>query len=131
MEKIGIDTNIIIRILTNDDKKQAEKSRQLIAMNQIFISNTVILETEWVLRYSYKLPQADICKSFIKLFGLPNIHLENRATINKAIQWCIAGLDFADALHLASTKNLDKFYTFDQKLLARSKSLDSIQVLKP
>ena len=95
---IGIDTNIVVRILVNDDQEQAEKSRQLFAKNLVFISNTVILETEWVLRYSYELPKIDICNSLVKLFGLPNVYLESETVVNRAVEWCLNGLDFADAL---------------------------------
>ncbi len=42
---IAVDTNIVIRLLTQDDKQQHEKSLKLFQQD-IFIPDTVILETE-------------------------------------------------------------------------------------
>ena len=51
---ISIDTNILVRLFTNDDKKQARFAEQLIENNAIYIAKSVLLETEWVLRYTYE-----------------------------------------------------------------------------
>jgi len=50
---IGIDTNVLVRFLTADDQKQYQQARQLFTTEKVFIADTVWLETEWVLRYSY------------------------------------------------------------------------------
>ena len=50
---IAIDANIIVRLLTKDDDKQYQKAYRLFEQHPIFISETVILETEWVLRFAY------------------------------------------------------------------------------
>ena len=65
---IAIDTNIIARFLTRDDEDQYQKAYQIFATSQrIYIPKTVILETEWVLRFSYKL-------SFEHTLLISNIH---------------------------------------------------------
>ena len=46
----SIDTNVLVRFLTSDDPGQYAKARTLFEREAIFISDTVILETEWVLR---------------------------------------------------------------------------------
>ena len=48
-----------------------------------------------------------------------------------AIEWTRKGLDFADALHLASSKNTDSFATFDSNFIRRSKGLSKCIVKKP
>jgi len=73
---IAIDTNIIVRFLTADDLVQFKKTRGLFARENIFIPSTVILETEWVLRYAYKFGSADILVALRSLFGLPNVEVE-------------------------------------------------------
>jgi len=50
---IAIDTNIIIRFLTHDNERQYKKAFSVFNSQEIFIPDTVILETEWVLRYAY------------------------------------------------------------------------------
>ena len=46
---ITVDTNIIIRFLTHDDAEQYKKSFFIFNTYDVFIPDTVILETEWVL----------------------------------------------------------------------------------
>ncbi|MDM8548039.1 PIN domain-containing protein [Candidatus Venteria ishoeyi] len=60
---ISIDTNIIIRFLTQDDLEQYKIAFSIFNSNDIFISDTVILETEWVLRYAYEFSPLDICNA--------------------------------------------------------------------
>ncbi|MHC5825387.1 MAG: type II toxin-antitoxin system VapC family toxin, partial [Nostoc sp.] len=94
---IVVDTNIIVRFLTQDDELQFQKSREIFQTQDIFIADTVILETEWVLRFAYKLKPDEICTALRKLFSLPNIYLTNLSLIVQVIQWHENGLDFADA----------------------------------
>lgn len=70
---ISVDTNIVVRFLTQDDKQQYAKSLKLFQEQDIFIPDTVILETEWVLRFAYRFQPQEICQAFRKLFGLPNV----------------------------------------------------------
>ncbi len=72
---ISVDTNVIVRLLTKDDIKQFQQSLKLFQEQNIFICNTVILETEWVLRFAYKFSPSEIYQAFSKLFGLPNVYL--------------------------------------------------------
>ncbi len=121
---IGIDTNILVRFFTNDDKAQAQYAAKLIENNVIFISKTVLLETEWVLRYSYELSPAVIYKAFENLLGLPRITVEDPACIIKAMQWFNHGLDFADAIHLASSNQVtNKFATLDKIFIKKAKQI--------
>ncbi len=39
-----------------------------------------------------------------------------------------AGLDFADALHLAQDGSCEAFATFDKKLAKRARGVDSLEV---
>ena len=97
---ISVDTNIVVRLLTKDDKQQYKISFRLFQEQEVFICDTVILETEWVLRFAYKFAPSDIYQAFIKLFGLANVHLNNANKIAQVIEWYQSGLDFADAFHL-------------------------------
>ena len=46
---IAFDTNLFVRIATNDDQQQADIAEKLLMENEVFVSRTVLLETEWVL----------------------------------------------------------------------------------
>ncbi|NLD36315.1 MAG: type II toxin-antitoxin system VapC family toxin [Desulfatiglans sp.] len=128
---ISVDTNIIVRLLTGDDKSQFEKAKALFLKENIFVTITVILECEWVLRYAYNFEQSEILNAFQSLFGLPNVHFETSENILNAIEWCQRGMDFADALHLAQSKKADAFVTFDKKLIKAARKNMTIQVHEP
>lgn len=74
---IAIDTSVIVRLLTRDDESQYQASLKLFTENDIFIADTVIFETEWVLRFAYNFEPSALCDAFKKLFGLRNICLAN------------------------------------------------------
>ena len=78
---VAIDTNIIVRFLTNDDPVQYKKAFKLVKNNEIFIADTVILETEWVLRFAYEFKPEQIASALNKLFGLPNIYINHPALL--------------------------------------------------
>ncbi len=128
---ISVDTNIIVRFLTHDDDKQYKKSFKIFNSNEIFVADTVILETEWVLRFAYGFTPEDICNAFISFFGLKNIHLSNPSFISQAIEWHKTGMDFSDAMHLTQCQQHEKLYTFDKKFSLKAKSLTDCEVVLP
>ncbi|NJN47687.1 MAG: type II toxin-antitoxin system VapC family toxin [Candidatus Competibacteraceae bacterium] len=128
---IAVDTNIVVRFLTCDDQQQFKKSLTLFENNEVFIPDTVILESEWVLRYAYGFTPNAICGALTKLFGLPNVHVTNPNLVAQAIQWHELGLDFADALHLTQSQQYEQFFTFDNKLIRKASGLCKCSVLKP
>ncbi|MEQ1740335.1 MAG: type II toxin-antitoxin system VapC family toxin [Methyloglobulus sp.] len=106
---IAVDTNIIVRLLTQDDADQYQKAHQLFASNEIFIADSVILECEWVLRFAYHFDSVQINTAITKLFGLPNVHLNHPALLAQTLAWHSQGLDFADAFHLAFSQHCKIF----------------------
>lgn len=128
---IAIDTNIIVRLLTQDDEAQYQASLKLFSENDIFITDTVILEAERVLRYAYDFEPSAICNAFKKLFGLRNICLSNAQIVASAIHWHEQGMDFADAFHLALSQHASALKTFDDKFIRKAKSLSKCPVEKP
>ena len=125
---IAVDTNIVVRLLTQDDEQQYNKSLKLFQEQEIFIPDTVILETEWVLRFAYKFKPVEICTAFRNIFGLPNVQISNGTLMAQVLQWHENGLDFADALHLAQSQNCSALYTFDGKFVKRAKELTECEV---
>ena len=112
----AVDTNVLVRLLTGDDAEQLKRIAVLFKKESIFIAKTVLLETEWVLRRLYRLERTIVISAFRKLSGLGNVEIEQPLIVTKALQWCEDGMDFADALHLASSQHCEKFATFDKQL---------------
>ncbi|PTN34886.1 type II toxin-antitoxin system VapC family toxin [Desulfonatronum sp. SC1] len=112
---IAIDTNVVVRFLTRDDERQYAKAFQMIRnAPRIFLSDTVILETEWVLRHAYGFSSKEIHSAMTALFGLENIVLRDARALSAALAWYMAGSDFADALHLALCAHCQELFTFDK-----------------
>ncbi len=128
---VAIDTNIIVRFLTRDHAAQYKKVYRIFNEQEIFIPDSVILETEWVLRYAYKSKPEEICDAFTRLFGLKNVNLSNPYLTAQAINWHSEGLDFSDAIHLANSQQCERLYSFDSKFVKQSKQLTNCSVLKP
>jgi len=120
---VAIDTNIAVRLLVDDDPVQTGKVVDLFAAHKIFISKTVILETEWVLRGVYLLERTHINEALRKLLSLEQVLPEDETTVFAALDAHAGGMDFADALHLASSRSADSFATFDASFCSRAKRL--------
>jgi predicted nucleic-acid-binding protein len=120
----AIDTNVIIRVLARDDEAQFAKAMRVMS-GRVFVPESVILESEWVLRDVYDFAPPDVCRLFRTLFGLKNVTLADPDKIARILDWHEAGMDFADAFHLANSLHLKDFKTFDRDFAKRSKNLPS------
>jgi predicted nucleic-acid-binding protein len=120
---IAVDTNVVVRLLTGDDARQSARAAVLFRTEEIWLSKTVILETEWVLRSLYHFRGSRLCSAIAALASLPRVRVEDPAAVSKALGWASSGMDFADALHLASNGESAKFVSFDGKLVERAKAL--------
>lgn len=121
----AVDTNILARFFIDDpddDEAELQKPTAIQAMSQaVFVSISVILEFEWVMRGFYALPRTDIERVFKALCGLQHVTIEDRAIVLSVIEAYHQGLDFADALHLARAQHCKTFVSFDKHLQKRAK----------
>ena len=123
----ALDTNVLARFFIDDaDDAQAVRQRPaaMAALSaRAFVSVTVLLELEWVMRGFYRLATADTARVLRALAGIEHITLEDRHAVLLALDAFEQGLDFADALHLARSTRASAFATFDQRLAKRTKGL--------
>lgn len=119
---IALDTNVLVRLLVQDDEVQFEAAKQLMgqainADEPILILLYVLLETEWVLRRRYKLDKANIAQAFARLLESRGIIFEHEPTVEETLYiWSqYPSADFADCLLLARAAQLGRtrFVTFD------------------
>ena len=125
---LAVDTNIVVRYLARDHAAQTARADKLLHNEQILLLKTVLLETEWVLRYRYGFDRQAIVISLRALAGLPAVHVEDAPAVAQALDWFAAGMEFADALHLASSGGADRFATFDRALATSARRLKAADV---
>ncbi len=123
----SLDTDVLARFLV-DDVDDAESAKQrpaaIAALSQrAFVSVTVLLELEWVLRGFYELPSRDIARAIRALAGVEHLVIEDRDAVLTALDGVGRGLDFADALHVARSARASTFATFDRRLAKRARTL--------
>ncbi len=128
---VAIDTNILVRLLVGDQATQARASNRLFAAEAIFIPDTVLLETEWVLRAAYDLAPVDVCSALRQVCGLPNVQVSDARLVAQVIDWHEAGLDFADAFHLALSKEQESLKTFDAGFIRNARKHTDRRVERP
>jgi predicted nucleic-acid-binding protein len=119
----GLDTNILISYLTQDDPVQAAKAteileRRLTARTPGFVSVVVMVETVWVLDRAYGLTAQEIAAAVERLLQVEVLAIENEQEIFTAMIALKQGRgSFADALiaELGARAGCTRILTFDQK----------------
>jgi predicted nucleic acid-binding protein len=128
---LAIDTNIIVRIVTNDSPEQSPRARALVETEEVFVCTSVLLETEWVLRSGYDFTRVEIGHALRAFIGLPHVNLEDAPLAAKALDWMSRGLDFADALLLARAEGCTAFVSFDERLAKVADRVSGVMVRTP
>jgi predicted nucleic-acid-binding protein len=117
---IALDTNVLARFYLNDEPGQAQIAARLLMEEDVFIPKTVLLELEWVMRGAARVPPAGIARSMAHLLSLDNVRIEDKAAVRIALKAFEKGIDFADALHTATSAGTSRFVTFDSRLAKRA-----------
>ncbi|MBK9326036.1 MAG: type II toxin-antitoxin system VapC family toxin [Hydrogenophilales bacterium] len=122
---IGLDTNVLVRYYVQDEsdaeaQRQHDAARRLIESGEpLMVSKSVLLELEWVMRGYYGFAMSEIDTAMRHLLGLAQVAVEDRGAVEQALSHAAAGLDFADALHLASYRDCSALASFDDRKFAR------------
>jgi predicted nucleic-acid-binding protein len=122
---LGLDTNVLIRNLVQDDQQQYERARQLIHREAVkgepvLVNLLVLLEIERVLRSRYGLSKAEIIAAFSTLLDAADLVFEDETSVEYALySWKDSTADLADCLIEARNRRLGcrATATFDSKAL--------------
>lgn len=120
---LAVDTNVLVRLITNDDPKQALRAQhaldaELEAGRECMVGHIVVCEVMWVLKglYGYSLTQCQT--TLTALLAFPGLRFESLPVLLAAAQaWQHHGGDFADHLIGAQMKSLgcESVLTFDKR----------------
>lgn len=119
----AVDTNVLVRLIVDDDAVQSAAAEKALSSDAVFIPKTVVVELEWVLRSVYRLSSSTIASVVESLIATRDISIEEAPAVEQAVQWFRQGLDLADALHLASGAHADGFLSFDTTLRRRAATI--------
>jgi predicted nucleic-acid-binding protein len=128
---IAVDTNILLRILTDDDPEQAAIARALFDSNDIIVTIGVMMETEWVLRSAYRWSVSRIADALETLFLAPNTRIELPELVSWALSRFRGGADLADMLHLVASRDANAFASFERRLAQLAGPSAPVPVIRP
>ena len=99
---IGLDTNVVVRFLVQDDESHGRAARELMATLTTgrpgFLSHVVLVETYRVLTRAYGVDRAASIGHLWALASAPEVAVESSRAVLAACEAARDGADFADAL---------------------------------
>lgn len=120
---IGLDTNVVVRFLAQDDPVQSPLATRL--FNRLsreqpgFISAVVLAEISWVLSRAYKTPRDQVSEAVEGLLRSAEVMVENAEAAYRALgaYRASSSVEFADALIAETTRlaGANEVVTFDKK----------------
>ena len=123
--RIAPDTNVLVRLLMNDDPAQARAAYAEIARaDLIAIPLPTLCELDWVLRRSYRRDAAAVANMIRALIGKEDVVCD-RPAVEAGLTFLERGGDFADGVIAYEGERLgaDVFVSFDHNAVALSLSL--------
>ena len=121
---IGIDTNVLVRLLLDDDPAQSARIDTWLAslpatVGQVHIADVVLAAATWTLASAYQQPKPELLKALRALLAEPMFNFENRAAVTAAAdQFQAATCGFPDCLIVAKNQAMgcEATVTFDKRL---------------
>jgi len=115
--KITADTNVLVRAMTGDDKRQSKIAQtELAKADVVAVALPALCELVWVLSQGYKIPAVEIAEAIRRLINGVNV-IVNRPAVEAGLALLDAGGDFADGVIAYEGRWLgaDRFVSFDKK----------------
>ena len=119
----SVDTNVLVRLITQDDDQQVSAVVRLLAKQSqngelLLVPITVVLELEWVLRSRKSKIKSDVIQALSALLTMVELSFESEDALEQALaDYQEGGADFGECLHLALARQGGAlpFWTFDRK----------------
>lgn len=125
---IGLDTNVIVRYLVQDEPDQSATASNVIdgltENEQGFLSLVTVVELYWVMRQAYKISTARCAELVEGLLDARELRIDQEPIVRVALTASSGGLDFADAViaEIGRMAGCEHTVTFDQRT-ARSNQM--------
>ncbi len=120
----GLDTNVLVRYLTEDDPRQSRQAAALVAETvaageRLFVSAVVLCELVWVLRGAYSLDRQTIAGTLDRILATAQLEIDQKDLVREALEdYRGGGGDFADYVigRRAREAGCERTATFDRRL---------------
>lgn len=130
---IAIDTNVLVRFLTQDDVTQSEAATSFMSGlsegNPGYICREVMVELVWVLERAYGCSRIEVASALEGLLSASELEIEVADDVGTAMfQYRDSGFGFADLMIAAAARREDAFplVTFDRK----AAQIQGVELLK-
>jgi predicted nucleic-acid-binding protein len=118
----ALDTNVLVRYLVNDDQAQFALVKKLVtqvlqAGGTLYVSITVILELEWVLRSNFDKTKQEVIEAITALLSAAELSFASESAVEEALHlYKNHSADFADCVHIALSQvaRESPLWTFDK-----------------
>ena len=117
---IGLDTNVLVRYIMQDDRKQSAKATAIVeSLDDTgggYVTLVSIVELVWVLGSSYELTRAQVTMALDGILRTKQFTIERADQVLRALRvFKVGKSDFADCLieRTAASAGCDKTVTFD------------------
>jgi predicted nucleic-acid-binding protein len=120
---IGIDTNVLVRLIVNDDERQSQAAEDFIrgsasSGHRCYVSSIVLVETVWVLETAYGYRRAQLADAMTSVLEVEQFEFDSPADVAAALEeFRRSAVEFADCL-LARTNasaGCEHTVTFDRR----------------
>jgi len=116
----AVDTNVIVRLITRDDKTQVAAAERYLAGGSAWVSHIVLIEVAWVLESVYEFERARLAMAIEMLLDQEQLVLQDSEVVAAAVAIYCAGIgsDFADCMLLEVARRAGNMplATFNRKL---------------
>ena len=131
-----VDTNLLVRYLTEDDPVKAKAVDDLLARaeqgrERLLVPSVVVAELAWVLESYYKMGTDQVAELVEAMLSTPGLEVQDASLIRAAIVTYLTDkVDFIDAwiMEFARSRKVDRVYTFDKR---HFKEIGGLKVLQP
>jgi predicted nucleic-acid-binding protein len=109
---LGIDTNVVVRLVVSDDAEQTRRARKLVEQaltrdEPVLVSLLVLLESEWVLRSRYGFNRESLLRIFRALLEARELSFEDEPALEEALfRWKDSACEFSDCLIVAHNRQV-------------------------
>jgi predicted nucleic-acid-binding protein len=126
----GLDTNVLVRYLVQDDETQLRAVLALLLKKKatFFVPDLVLVEADWVLTSLYHWTVEEVADAFARLLTIQNLSFEDEGRIRSALRAIRQGADLSDELIVDRCRDMGckSVATFDKGMAKRHRGFAEV-----